>query len=231
MLQASPPDAKGDGTVLLFVVGGTRLSDGLIAVDPSTSFAFPLEGTYHGNLISVSAASVTLPFSFGPVPLRQLTFRMQLGPGLVAEPGASIFAVAHCSDVPYYGPLLEKATTLCNSSGNLPVSGTFLASGYNPAGGATTAPAGLSVSSVNVQRPSANTAGSVTANFTLSAGRHYRASLHVVSLVLSNAVTGAVVPLDYRTSTTSSASRTVTSSARCWRSPPERSCRPNYGWT
>jgi len=205
VLQASPPDANGDGTVLLFVVGGTRLSDGLIAVDPSTSFAFPLEGTYHGNLLSVSAASVTLPFSFGPVPLRQLTFRMELGPGLVAQPGASIFAVAHCSDVPYYGPLLEKATTLCNSSGNLPVSGTFLTSGYNPAGGATTAPPGLSVSSVNLQRPSASSAGSLTADFGLSAGMHYRASLHVVSLVLSNAVTGAVVPLDYRTSTTSSA--------------------------
>jgi len=45
----------------------------------------------------------------------------------------------------------------------------------------------------------------VTASFALSAGMHYRAGAHVVSLVLSDAGTGAVVPLDYRSSTTSSA--------------------------
>ncbi|HZM55903.1 MAG TPA: PQQ-binding-like beta-propeller repeat protein [Acidimicrobiales bacterium] len=204
-LQVSPPNAKGDGTVLLFVVGASRGPDGLLAADPATPFAFPLEGSYHGDLMSVSAANVTLPFSFGPVPLRQLTFRMQLGPDLVAQPDTSVFAVVHCNDVPFYGPLLEKATTLCNQSGDLPVSGTFLASGYDAAGGATTAPPGLSVTSVELQHPSTSAAGAVTASFALSAGMHYRAGAHVVSLVLSDAGTGAVVPLDYRSSTTSSA--------------------------
>jgi len=200
-LSISPRDAKGDGHVLMFVVGATRSSDGRLVADPSTAFAFPLEGTYHDNLVSVSASSVTLPFSFGPVPMQQLMFRMQLGSDLAAEPGSSLYGVVHCGDVPYYGTLLEKVTTLCNSSGDLVASGTFLISGYQPSGGATSAPSGLSVSSLALRRPGAGATGAVTATFSMAPGTHYPAKAHVMSIVLTNAATGALVPLGYRAST------------------------------
>ena len=134
---------------------------------------------------------------------------------------------------PYLRPAARKATTLCNRSGNLVASGTFLASAYDPAGGATTAPAGLvGVLRSSSDAPPANTAGSVTANFTLSAGRHYLA--HVSTLcrwcsAMPSREQSCRSTIELRRPLPPS--RTVTSSARCWRSPPERSCRPNYGWT
>ena len=173
-----------------------------MVADPATTFAFPLEGTYHDNLMSVTSSSVTLPFSFGPVPMRQLTFRMQLGDDLVAAPGSSLFGVAHCADVPYYGPLLEKLTDLCNASGDLVASGTFLMSGYAASGGAASAPKGLSVASLELDRPSPGASGSVTATFALAPGSHYLAGAHIISIVLTDAATGALVPLDYKASTT-----------------------------
>jgi hypothetical protein len=204
-LSVSPPDANGDGHLLMFVVGATRPADGLLVADPTTAFAFPLEGTYRGNLVSVSASHVTLPFSFGPVPTQQLMFRMQLGSDLVAEPGASLFGIVHCADVPYYGSLLERVTTLCNTSGNLTASGTFLASGYPTSGGAASAPKGLRVSTLNLTRPSAGTSGAVTTTFALAPNAHYSVGSHVVSIVLTSASAGALVPIDYRALTTTKA--------------------------
>jgi outer membrane protein assembly factor BamB len=204
-LSVSPPDAAGTGQVLMFVVGAVRRPDGSLVAYPATKFAFPLEGTYQGDLVSVSASDVTLPFSFGPVPMRQLTFRMRLTAARDALPGSSLFGVAHCADVPYYGPLLLSLTHLCNASGDLPASGTFLASGYPPAGAAANAPPGLSVASITVTRPTAAVAGSVAAVFRLAPGTRYAADAHVVSIVLTDAATGALVQLDYRAQTATTA--------------------------
>lgn len=201
-LSVSPPAAGGSGRILMFVVGAVRAPDGSLVADPATDFAFPLEGSYRGNLISVSASDITLPVSFGPVPLRELTFRMQLTPALRALPGASFFAVSHCADVPYYGSLLLAVTSLCNSSGDLVASGTFLATGYPHSGPATSAPPGLSVRRVTLTPPDLSTAGAVVATFAQAPGTRYLAKAHVVSIVLTSASTGAVVGLDYRGNTT-----------------------------
>ena len=133
-LSVSPPDATGSGHVIMFVVGAVRRPNGSLVAYPATKFAFPLEGTYKGDLVSVSASDVTLPFSFGPVPMRQLNFRMRLTAARDALPGSSLYGVAHSADVPFYGPLLLKVTDLCNASGDLAASGTFLVSGYPPSG-------------------------------------------------------------------------------------------------
>ena len=204
-LSVSPPDADGDGHLLMFVVGAMGRAGGPLVADPSTAFAFPLEGSYHDGLVSVSASNVTLPFSFGPVPMQELMFRMQLGSDLVATPGSSLYGVLHCADVPYYGTLLETVTNLCNNSGDLVASGTFLVSGYQSSGGASSAPKGLSVSSLDLRRPGRGTPGSVVATFALASGTHYPAGAHVLSIVLTNAATGALVPLAYKAATTTTA--------------------------
>ena len=201
-LSISPPGPKGNGRILMFVVGAVQAPGGSLIAYPATQFAFPLEGTYQGNLISITAPNTTLPFSFGPVPLRQLTFRMRLTPNLSALPGASLFAVAHCADVPFYGPLLLSVTSLCNSSGDMAASGTFLATRYPAAGLAATAPPGLSLRAVTMTPPTSTPSGTVLATFRQAPGTRYLAKAHVISIVLTDASTGDLVPLDYRSATT-----------------------------
>lgn len=220
-LSVSPPDAQGNGRILMFVVGAVRAPDGPLIAYPATKFAFPLEGTYRGNLISVTASDITLPFSFGPVPMRQLTFRMRLTSSLRALPGASLFAVSHCADVPFYGPLLLSVTSLCNSSGDLAASGTFLATNYPPASEATSRAPGLTVGRVTLTPPTPTAAGDVAATFTQAPGTRYLAKAHVVSIVLTDAATGALVPLDYRSSTTATAGAGGRLQAVVLRIPPD----------
>jgi hypothetical protein len=58
------------------------------------------------------------------------------------------------------------------------------------------------VSSLDLQRPSQTQDGSVTAHLSLAEGASYAASAHAVNLLLTDAQTGAVVPITYRKNTT-----------------------------
>ena len=200
-LSISPPDGQGDGHVLLFVVGAKRGAGGSETVDPATSFAFPLEGTYHGNMISVASSDVSLTFSFGSVPMQEFMLRMQLNRKLDSPSPPSLYGVSHCADIPYYGPLLLSVTDLCNASGDLVASGMYQVSGL-PTSPAATRPSGVSVGSMTLTRPSGGSAGSFGATVNVAAGMRYPAAAHVVTVVLTDAKTGALVPLDYHALTT-----------------------------
>jgi outer membrane protein assembly factor BamB len=199
VLRVSPTSASS-GSVLLWAIGARPGPHGTEEVDPTTTLAFPLAGSYQGNSLSLSAQSATLTFSFGPVPVQRLLVRAQLSPSLTALPGADIYAEVVCADVPTYGPLLPSQR-LCNNEGKLVANGTFVTSRYS-AGPANKRPRGLAVSALNLTRPTLVSAGSATASLSLAGKHRYPAAHHFVSIVLTDADTGAPVGFDYPADTT-----------------------------
>ncbi len=147
----------------------------------------------------LNASDVNLQFSFGPVPLRSLDFRGRLGADGRFGPGASLYGQVTCADVPNYSVYLYVAG-VCNPSDTLAASGTFLSDRYR-GGPANRRPAGLSVSRLSLERPTASSAGQATATLRLAGGASYPAARHLASILLLDARTGKPVSLDYRTLT------------------------------
>ena len=191
--------ARTRSHVLMWVTGAVRDSHGVERVDPASQFSFPLEGSYHGGSVSLSSPSVPLEFSFGQVPLRRFDMRGTLGASLSFRPGAALYAETVCADVPIYGPELT-VTGICNPSGVLAASGTFLSGAYH--GSAAIRPRGVHLASLRLERPARGGAGSVTAR--LAGPRLPDAKHHVVRLLLTDAGTGVPVTVDYHGQTTTS---------------------------
>jgi hypothetical protein len=190
------PSGGGSGSILLWAVGARPGPDGAQQVDPHTTLAFPLAGGYQHDSLLLQAENATLTFSFGPVPVQRLVVRAQLSKSLVAQPGADIYGEVNCPDVPFYGPLLPTLR-LCNNQDKLISNGTFVTSAYGSPGTANQRPPGLGVTGVTLQRPTAAAAGSAVATLVLARGAHYPAARHLVSIVLTDAATGAPVGLNY----------------------------------
>ncbi|MFA5890381.1 MAG: PQQ-binding-like beta-propeller repeat protein [Actinomycetota bacterium] len=196
VLDIGPPNAAGEGNLLMWVVG-TKHVGGQAVVDPNAYFSFPLAGRYKDDFVILNQRNLTLPFSFGDVPMRRFELRGQLGQDLRVRSGASLYAEVTCADVPFYGPLLY-VTGLCNTEGTLPASGTFITDAYNPNGAANKRPEGLSVSRMTIQRPTLVQEGVVSAKLVLAPGASYPANSHVVSVVLADAATGEMVSMAYK---------------------------------
>ncbi len=197
-LSKTKPGPSGVGRILLWVVGA-RDAGGSLLADPHGNFAFPLEGTYRGNDVSLNASQVNLQFSFGPVPLRSLDFRGRLGAGGRFAPGASLYGQVTCADVPNYSVYLYVAG-VCNASDTLASSGAFISDRYR-GGPANRRPQGVSVGRVSLKRPTGSVDGGVLATLRLGAGASYPAGRHFAGILLVDAGTGDPVGLDYRTLT------------------------------
>lgn len=200
-LAKSPPGPDGTGTFLLWLQGGRRDARGRLVADPKASLAFPIGGVYRGNEFILSGKNLELTFSFGDVPLERFDLRGRLGDDRRVKPGASMYAEALCATVPNYGPALAATTRLCNQEGKLVAGGTFVTKPYGGRA-ANVRPRGVSVSKLDLARPTATQDGSATAVLKLARGVRYRARSHAVHILLTDAGTGAVVPVTYRKNTT-----------------------------
>jgi hypothetical protein len=201
-LAKSPPGPDGVGRFLLWLQGGRRDASGRLVADPKASLAFPIGGTYRGNEFILSGKNLELTFSFGDVPLERFDLRGRMGPGHRVKPGAALYAEALCAKVPNYGPVLAVATRLCNGEGKLVASGTFVTKPYGARGPASVRPRGVSVSGLELQRPTASNEGSAKATLKVARGAKYPARSHAAHILLTDAQTGEVVPITYRKNTT-----------------------------
>ena len=195
-LDVGRPDARGEGSVLLWAVSTKRGRGGAEVADARGAFAFPLQGRYRHDSLLLSQSGLNLTFSFGDVPMRRFDLRMQLDRRLRARPGAGLSAEVFCPDVPVYGPALI-AIGLCNREQILPASGTFVTDRY-ARGPANRRPPGVSAGSVDLRRPTAAGDGEASVRLNLRRGARLPASEHVGALLLTDAATGDVVALDYR---------------------------------
>ncbi|MBV8431058.1 MAG: hypothetical protein JO244_07850, partial [Solirubrobacterales bacterium] len=124
-----PPDATGQGRILLWATQARKTANGSYLADPSGSLIFPLAGTYRGSTLMLSDQNANLTFSFGKVPLELLDFDFNLGNSMQNQPGASLYAQAVCAEIPNYGPA-AYLTGICNTDGILPAAGTFITGPY-----------------------------------------------------------------------------------------------------
>jgi outer membrane protein assembly factor BamB len=189
--------AKTKRTVLLWVIGARPGAGGRELVNPGSGFSFPLYGTYAGDAVILQSPNVSLQFSFGAVPLRTFELRGTLEPGLRFAADANLFADTVCRTVPNYGGEL-LFTGICNPSGVLAASGAFISRRYT--GSANRRPAGIAATAVKLVQPTGTAAGSAQAAFTGS--RLPAARRHVAAILLTDAVSGAPVALDYQADTT-----------------------------
>jgi outer membrane protein assembly factor BamB len=194
LVRLGAPDAQGERSVLLWVVGGKRGAHGRLVADPKAGFAFPLTGRLRGDEFLLRRDGLTLQFSFGSVPLRRFELRGSLTRRLDTRAGASLYTEVTCNDVPNYGPLL-LITGICTLDGNLIAAGTFLTHRYDRRGGASSRPADVTASDLRVRPPTALAAGEV--HVALRADG-YRADDHVVSILLIDTATGSPVGIDYQ---------------------------------
>ena len=184
--------ARTRSHVLMWVIGASKDRHGIERVDPHSAFAFPLAGTYGGRSVILSSPSVPLSFSFGVVPLRRFEMRGELTPSLSFLPGAALYAETVCATVPNYGAELTF-TGICNPSGVLAASGTFLSDAYR--GSANRRPTGLRLASLRLRAPATGQAGSADARL---AGRLPSAAHHVAAILLTNATSGTPIGIDYQ---------------------------------
>jgi outer membrane protein assembly factor BamB len=193
-VRVGPRQGNGDQRVLLWVVGGRRDARGRLVGDPAGGFAFPLEGTLRGDQFLLRNDGITLRFSFGDVPLRRFELRGAWDRRLTSRPGSALYGEVTCLDVPNYGPGL-LLTGICNQTGTLVASGTFLTQRYDRRGGASSRPRGVRVGAVTLRRPTDGEDGEVTAP--VSSGPGWDPARHVLSILLTDAATGRPVGLDY----------------------------------
>jgi outer membrane protein assembly factor BamB len=198
VLDAGTPDAEGRGSLLAWVIGVKPGRRGAWSADPAAGFAFPLFGSYRRDSFRLGLQNITLTFSFGPVPLDRLEFSGQLNKDMTTS-GPSLYAEATCAKVPNYGPFLPTTTRLCNQDGKIVVGGTYLTHAYATPGAANVKPKGVTVTALGLTRPTAATDGEASATLSTPAG--YSAKAHTLSILLSDAATGAPVALDYVAST------------------------------
>ena len=197
-LARTKPGPAGVGQILVWVVGARPTPNGSVAVDPNGNFAFALAGQYRGDLVMLNASRLDLQFSFGPVPVRSLDFRGQLGSDGRFAPGSALYGQVTCASVPNYSAYLYAAG-VCNSDDTLASYGTFLSDHYQ--GDANERPAGVHAGDLTVRPPTAATDGEAVARLELDRGTRYRAAKHLGSILLVDAATDAPVSLDYRTLT------------------------------
>ncbi len=189
--------ARTRSRLLMWVIGATRDARGRDRVDPHSAFGFPLYGSYAGNTLVLSSPGVPLQFSFGPVPLRRFELAGTLQGNLQFAPVASLYADTVCATVPRYGPEL-LFTGICNPSGVLAASGTFIGTPYR--GPAARRPPGVRLSTLALTLPSASRAGGATAR--LAGAGLPSASAHVAAILLTDAATGRPVAVQPRSATT-----------------------------
>jgi outer membrane protein assembly factor BamB len=200
-IAKTKPGPDGVGRILLWVVAARRNANGVSEADPSGNFAFPLAGSYRGDLVMLNASQVNLQFSFGPVPIRSLDFRGQLGADGRFAPGASVYGQVSCGSVPNYAAYLYVAG-VCNPDDTLASYGTFLSDRYDDQGDANRRPAGVRAGALTLRAATGVADGEAVARLELDRGARYRAAKHLGSILLVDAATGAPVSLDYRALTT-----------------------------
>jgi hypothetical protein len=197
------PSSKSGGHLIVWGIGGRRDGKGTLTADPDSSVTLAMSGVYEGDNFLVSGP-VSLRVGTRSIPFERLDIRGQLGPDLTARPGATLFGFTDAASIPAVGQYLGVNAASAISAQAV-MSGTFLTAPYPRSGSANKQPRGLQVSFVEYVQPTTRLPGQIVAHFRLARGASYKLSEHRIAIILIDRVTDQVVPLDYTSKITVSA--------------------------
>ncbi len=194
-----PSDSANQGKFVLWAIGGVRNPDGSLSVEPGSDFSLPLNGRYQNDNFILTNQNFKLAITGIDIPFNLFELRGQLGKDRVAAPGATVWGDTQVLSIPTFGPYLVAAGLANNWYQKLLVSGTYITRPYPDRGAANQRPAGISVTGVDYQAPTAKTDGWVQANFELSPGTRvaYPLSEHQPGILLMDELTTEAIYLDY----------------------------------
>ena len=146
---------------VLWAVGATRDTEGVLHVDPLSDFTLPLAGKVRGDDFILENRDFTMEVTGIPIPFNLLQMRGRLEADGRVAPGASLIADTDALSIPTFGPYLVIAGLANDWYKKLLVAGTFITRPYDDAGGANVRPAGSSLrASRSKRRPRRPRAGS-----------------------------------------------------------------------
>ncbi|MGB8647876.1 MAG: PQQ-binding-like beta-propeller repeat protein [Anaerolineae bacterium] len=201
----TPPDAQGQGKVILWAIGAKRDEKGSLVPDPKTEFTLPLSGTYQGDSFILQDQKFTMPITGIPIPFDQFELRGRMGLDSRVEPGASAYAETNALDIPKFGPYLVVAGLANNWVQKMLVSGTYITRGYDELGTANVRPDGVSVKSIQYFVPDQSLPGKVIATLNVDPGVRYPQAAHHPGILLVDRTNLNVAYLDYKTNLSSTA--------------------------
>ena len=197
-VDRTPPDARGEGSILLWALAARRDGRGVPVADPNGNAGLPALRPLPRRLADPSAPETSTS------PSLSATYRCGAWSSaeLAWDPtgecaGQSLYGEVTCADVPVYGAVLPL-TGLCNRSGTLAASGTYLTTRYDPRGKANRRPAGVRLTALTLNRPRRFSRRLGGGRLALARGARYPVRSHRTSILLTDARTGAPVRLDYR---------------------------------
>ncbi len=193
----APPDATGEGKVILWAIGGRHDEDGVLVADPETDFTLPLTGVYRDDAFILTNQNFNMAITGIPIPFNLLQIRGQFGDTLRVKPGATLYADTDVRSIPTFGPYLIIAGLANNWIEKLLVTGTYITRAYDPDGPANHRPESITVSAVEYIAPTDYRSGTVQVTFALDEGHSYPLSEHRPGILLLDAEKTEAVYLDY----------------------------------
>lgn len=201
----TPSGSANQGKFILWAIGGVRNPDGTLAVEPGSDFSLPLNGRYQNDDFILTNQNFKLAITGIDIPFNLFELRGRLGPNRVVSPGATAWGDTQVLSIPTFGPYLVAAGLANNWYQKLLVYGTYITRPYPDNGPANQRPAGISVTGVDYQAPTAKADGWVQADFKLDAGALYPLSAHQPGILLIDSLTTEAIYLDYHANLSSQA--------------------------
>ncbi len=190
----TPPDAEGQGRLVLWVTGGKHDDNGQLVADPESDFLLPFSGRYQGQDVILQNESVVMEVTGIPIPFNLLEMRGRLGDDLAMD-GATLYADTDALSIPTFGPYLVIGGLANDVYKKLLVSGTFITRPYPADDPANKRPSGVSVTAVDFTPPDDKTAGQVVATLQLPPG--FDPTSHRLAILLLDGAATEAVYLNY----------------------------------
>jgi outer membrane protein assembly factor BamB len=197
-VEMTPPDANGNGKLILWAIGAQKDSQKGLLVDPKTDFILPLSGTYQADSFIVTNQNFTMPITGIPIPFNLFELRGKLSPDLVVKPGAVAYGDTDALSIPSFGPYLVVAGLPNNWYQKMLVTGTFVTRPYQPDGNANKRPVGIHLDKVQYIPSQNNQDSKIMATFKLDENSSYPINSHIASILLTDADKQTAINLDYR---------------------------------
>ena len=196
-VSVSSPDVNGEGSFIIWVIGGRKNSEGILVPDPESDFTFAFNGRYKGNNFILENRTVTIPVTGIPIPFTFLEMRGQLNDQLNALPGTTMYADSQVMKIPTFGPYLVIAGLANNVYEKLLVSGTFIIHPYQSTLAANKRPSGVHIGQVNFTPPAEDAEGIVSVDINVENGTSYSSEDHRAGILLVDADRSEAVFLNY----------------------------------